>query len=132
MDTAKQFPALTADHYLRKHMIAAETVFLSVRADLYRPAVHKFVLHPHKNLFRDNRFVVVLNIILRHNAVVLYPLFGRIIHRVGLLVEVTGYMAILCYFSINQECQDNLYYSFDFPLIKPDNHLSQIYTNHPT
>ena len=41
-------------------------------------AAHKFVLHPHKNLFRNYRLVVVLNIILRHNAVVLDTLFGKI------------------------------------------------------
>ena len=85
MNTAKKFPALPTYHYLRKHMVAAETVLLPIRADLYKPAAHKLVLHPHKNLFRNYRLVVVLNIILRHNAVVLYPLFGKIVHRVGRL-----------------------------------------------
>ena len=91
MNTAKQLAALPADYHLRKHMVTAETVLSPIRADLYKPAAHKFVLHPHKNLFRNYRLVVVLNIILRHNAVVLDSLFGKIIYRVGLLVEVTGY-----------------------------------------
>ena len=66
-------------------MVTAETVISPIRADLYKPAAHKFVLHPHKNLFRNNCFVVVLDIVLRHYSVILYTLFGKIIHRVGLL-----------------------------------------------
>ena len=67
MNTAKQLAALPADYHLRKHMITAEAVLSPIRADLYKPAAHKFVLHPHKNLFRNYRLVVVLNIILRHS-----------------------------------------------------------------
>ncbi len=104
VNTAKQFAALPADYHLRKHMITAETVLSPIRADLYKPAAHKFVLHTHKNLFRNNCFVVVLNVVLRHYSVVLYAPFGKIIHCVGLLKKRIAHILFVAQYLCYRAC----------------------------
>ena len=83
-------------------MITAETMFSPVRADFYKPAANKFVLHTHKNIFWNNCFVVVLYIVLRHDSVVLYPLFGKIIHRIGLLQKRIAHIFLVSEYLCNR------------------------------
>ena len=85
-------------------MITAEAVLSSVGADLYKPAANKFVLHTHEDFFRDNRFVVVLDIVLRHDSVVLYALFGKIIHRVCLLQKRITHILFVAQYLCNRAC----------------------------
>ena len=55
-------------------MIAGEAAFLACRADVDYPAADKRCLHLHKELLRNDRFVVALDVVLRDGAVVLDPL----------------------------------------------------------
>lgn len=55
-------------------MIAGEAAFLAGRADVDYPATDKLRLHLHEELFRNDRFMVALDVVLRNGAVVLDPL----------------------------------------------------------
>jgi hypothetical protein len=69
--------AVTAENHLCKTVIAGEAAFLACRADVDYPATDKLRLHLHEELFRNDRFVVALHVVLRNGAVVLDPLLVR-------------------------------------------------------
>ena len=52
-------------------MVAAIASFLSIGAGLNYSPAYQFFLYTHVNLSRNNRFVVVINVILRNDASVL-------------------------------------------------------------
>lgn len=58
-------------------MISGEAAFLACRADVNYPTADKLCLHLNEELFRNDRFVVAFNVVLRNGAVVLDPLFVR-------------------------------------------------------
>lgn len=64
------FLTLRAKNDLRKSVIGAEPAFPAV---LGAPPRH-FLLHPHEYILRDDRLMVVLNVVLRQSAVVLATL----------------------------------------------------------
>ena len=79
--------AVSAENHLCKTVIAGEAAFLAGRADVDYPATDKLRLHLHEELFRNDRLVVALDIVLRNGAVVLDPLFCQEVCGVGLLKQ---------------------------------------------
>ena len=69
--------AVTAENHLCKTVIAGETALLACRADVDYPATDKLRLHLHEELFRNDCFMIALNVVLRDGAVVLDPLFVK-------------------------------------------------------
>ena len=87
MDSPELFATLAADYHLGKAMIAAICVLLSVRAGLYRASPNQFFLHSHENVSRNDGLMVILHVVLRNNAVVLYPGLVQKICGIGFLQE---------------------------------------------
>lgn len=50
----------------------------------------QLLLHLQNYLLRSDDFAAVFHVILRHKTVVLAPLFGEEVYRIGFLVEVRG------------------------------------------
>ena len=48
--------------------------------------------------------MVVLNVVLRHYSVVLYALFGKIIHSVGLLQKRIAHVLFVAQYLCNRAC----------------------------
>ena len=85
MHPAKNLAAFAADDYLSKHVVAAESSGLSVRACVHNTAADKLFLHLHENFTRDDGFMAVFYIVLRNDAVVLNTLLCKKIDCVGFL-----------------------------------------------
>ncbi|MPM90567.1 hypothetical protein SDC9_137688 [bioreactor metagenome] len=85
MNPAVKLSAAAAKNDVRQAVAAAEDPVLPVRALMYQTSPHQFFLHLHKNFARDDGFVAVFHVILRHKAVVFDPLFGEKIYGVGVL-----------------------------------------------
>ena len=90
------FLTLRAKNDLRKSVIGAEPAFSAV---LGAPPRH-FLLHSQKYILRNDRFMVVLNVVLRQSAIVLATLLVQEVYGVGLLQEcVTHILLVLQYTS---------------------------------
>ena len=76
-------------------MIAGEAAFLTCRADVNYPATDKLRLHLHEELFRNDRLVVALYVVLRNGAVVLDPLLCQEVCGVGLLQECVTHVFLI-------------------------------------
>ena len=87
VDAPVKFSAVSAENHLRKAVIAGEAAFLACRADVDYPATDKLCLHLHEELFRNDRFVVALDVVLRNGAVVLDALLCQKVCGVGLLKQ---------------------------------------------
>ena len=87
VDTSVKLTAVTAENHLGKTVIAGEASFLSGRADVNCPATDKLGLHLHEEVFRNDRFVVAFNVVLRYGAVVLDALLRQEVCGVGLLKQ---------------------------------------------
>lgn len=88
------FLTLRAKNDLRKSVIGAEPAFSAV---LGAPPRH-FLLHSQKYILRNDRFMVVLNVVLRQSAVVLATLLVQEVYGVGLLQErVTHVLLVFQY-----------------------------------
>ena len=69
MDAPVKFAAVSAENHLCKTVIAGKTALLAWRADVDYPATDKLRLHLHKEFFRNDRFVVALDVVLRNAAI---------------------------------------------------------------
>ena len=76
-------------------MIAGEAAFLACRADVDYPATDKLCLHLHEELFRNDRFVVALDVVLRNGAVVLDALLCQKVCGVGLLKQGVSHVLLI-------------------------------------
>ena len=85
VDAPVKFSAVSAENHLRKAVIAGEAAFLACRADVDYPATDKLRLYLHEEFFRNDRFVVALDVVLRNGAVVFYPLLRQEVCGIGLL-----------------------------------------------
>ena len=68
VDPAVKLPALSAEDDLRETVIAGKPALLAGRPDMHGAAADQFLLYAHKNVFWDDGLVVVLHVILRHDA----------------------------------------------------------------
>ena len=94
MYSAKLLSAASAEDYLRECVVGAIALLSAERELDSRSSCH-FFLHHKECLFRYNSFVVVLDIVLRHNAGILYPLFTEAVHGVGLLQERIAHVLLI-------------------------------------
>ena len=67
--------------------MAGEAAFLACRTDVDYPATDKLCLHLHEELFRNDCFVVALDVVLRDGTVVLDTLLCQEVCGVGLLKQ---------------------------------------------
>lgn len=79
--------AVSAENHLCKTVIAGEAAFLACRADVDYSATDKLRLHLHEELFRNDRFMVALDVVLRDGTVVLDTLLCQEVCGVGLLKQ---------------------------------------------
>lgn len=79
--------AVSAENHLCKAVIAGEAAFFACRADVDYPATDKLRLHLHEELFRNDRLVVALDVVLRDGTVVLDTLLCQEVCGVGLLKQ---------------------------------------------
>jgi len=82
---SKYLAAATTDNHVRETVNAAEGPVLTVRAGVDDAASDEFLLHSHENLTRDDGFVAVFHIILRHNTTVLYSSLCEEVRGIGFL-----------------------------------------------
>jgi hypothetical protein len=80
---------------------AAEDPVLPIRAGVDDATARQFLLHLHKNFTRNDGFVAVFHVILRHKAVVLDTLFGEEVYGVGFLQK-----GVADVFFIPKNCAD--------------------------
>ena len=85
VDVPVKLATLAAENNLGKTVIAGEGTLFPGRAGMDDPPADKLGLHLHEEVFRNNRLVVVLNIVLRHDAVVLDALLSQEVCGVGFL-----------------------------------------------
>lgn len=76
-------------------MIAGEAAFLACRADVNYLTADKLCLHLHEELFRNDRFVVAFNIVLRNGAVILDPLFCQEVCGIGFLKQRIAHVLLV-------------------------------------
>ena len=95
MNAPVKFTAVSAENHLCKAVIAGEAAFLTCRTDVDYPATDKLRLHLHEELFRNDRFVVALYVVLRNGAVVLDPLLRQKVCGVGLLKECVTHVLLI-------------------------------------
>lgn len=95
VDAPVKFAAVSAENHLCKTVIAGEAAFLTCRADVNYPATDKLRLHLHEELFRNDRLVVALYVVLRNGAVVLDPLLCQEVCGVGLLQECVTHVFLI-------------------------------------
>ena len=87
--------AVSAENHLCKTVIAGETALLACRADVDYPATDKLRLHLHEELFRNDCFVVALDVVLRDGTVVLDTLLRQEVCGVGLLQECVTHVFLV-------------------------------------
>nr|WP_320415688.1 hypothetical protein [Candidatus Contubernalis alkalaceticus] len=75
MNPAKHLAAVTADDHVREAVVAAETAFFAVLAEMDTPPPDQFFLYLHENFTRDDSFMAVFHIILWNKTVVGYNAF---------------------------------------------------------
>lgn len=95
VDAPVKFSAVSAENHLRKAVIAGEAAFLACRADVDYPATDKLRLYLHEEFFRNDRFVVALDVVLRNGAVVFYPLLRQEVCGIGLLQECVTHVFLV-------------------------------------
>ena len=87
MDAPEEFTAVAAEDHLSKTMLAGVRSALSVIAQVHRTSLGKFLLHQQEDVFRNNRFVIALYVILRNGAIVLDPLLCQEVCGIGFLEQ---------------------------------------------
>ena len=87
--------AVSAENHLCKTVIAGEAAFLACRADVDYSATDKLRLHLHEELFRNDRFMVALDVVLRDGTVVLDPLFRQEVCGIGLLKQGVSHVLFI-------------------------------------
>lgn len=95
VDAPVKLAAVTAENNLGKTVIAGEAALFPGRARVNDAPADKLGLHLHEEVFRNNRLVVALNIVLRHDAVVLDALFRQEVRGVGLLKQGIAHVLLV-------------------------------------
>ena len=85
MDAPVKLAALSAENHLRKAMIAGVGAFLACRTLVNDAPADKFLLYLHEDIFRNDGRMIVLNIVLRHDASVLDSFLCKEVGGIGFL-----------------------------------------------
>ena len=95
VDSPVKLTAFAADNDLCEAVIAGVGTFPAGWAFMYYPAADKLFLYLHEQLFRNNCFVVILDIVLRNRAVVLDALLRQEVRGVALLQQCVAHVLLV-------------------------------------
>ena len=95
VDAPVKLSAFAAENHLGEAVIAGEAAFLAGRADMYHSPADKLSLYLHEQVFRNDGLVIVLDIVLRHCAVVLDALLRQEVSGVGLLKQGISHVLLV-------------------------------------
>ena len=87
VDASVELTTLSAADDLGEAIVAGEAALLTRLRSMNVPAADQLRLHLHEDFLRNNRFVVILDIVLRDDTGVLDALLGQEVRRVGLLKQ---------------------------------------------
>lgn len=95
VDAAVKLTAVSAKNHLGKAVIAGEGALFPGRAGMDDSPADKLGLHLHEQLFRNDGFVVVLDVVLRNDAIVLDALLRQEVRGVGLLKQGVAHVLLV-------------------------------------
>ena len=95
MNAPVKLVAVSAENHLCKAVIVGEAAFLAGRADMNYQTADKLCLHLHEELFRNDRLVIALHIVLRDGAVVLDPLLCQKVCGIGFLKQGVAHVLLV-------------------------------------